>query len=83
MKSQLSSQATMALDRTERAYAATQEQTSQRALNRAETRFYAAAEALYHVLQAEREPAQSAGALRDDADGAARAEQKQQQQRAV
>lgn len=45
--------AQMALDRANTAYEATTTAKGTRALNRAETRFYAAAEALFHVLRAD------------------------------
>jgi len=46
----LSATAKQALERAQTAYKATQEAENARALNRAETRFYASTEALFHVL---------------------------------
>lgn len=43
----------MALERAEIAYKATNTAKGTRALNKAETRFYAATEALFHVLRAD------------------------------
>lgn len=49
----LSENARIALNRAQRAYEATIEATTTRSINNAETRFYAAAEALFHVLSAD------------------------------